>query len=228
MKELPRDSFYSKMEIEILKILKERSLFGSLVYYDSYQTDDTYIIVTEYLGDYTVLKNTDAERNKAQIAELAVQLIASLEDIHKVGIAHRDIKPTNIMVDWTKVKSKYIDFGMSCYQDDCNRSFTGGTPRFMYPKLLFEDHENSLDFFQQADRWSLAAVLYMLIVGQEIYNILARIMFPHMPYTKELILKIATLLTPTYYNTLLRNQAFVEFHNQYPAIGLKVQEWLLA
>jgi len=213
-------------EIEILKILKEKSLFGSLVYYDSYETDDAYFIVTEYLGDYQVLSpDRDSIRDQAQIAELSVQLIASLEDIHKAGVAHRDIKPGNIMVDWTKIKCKYIDFGLACYQNDCNTRFMNGSLLWLYPKR-FINHPNTLAFYQQGDQWSLASILYRLITRIIPYSFFWKIFGSHGTSIDYKEVARNLLVSPKYYDKLFIEPKFVEFHSNYPAIGDTIQKWL--
>lgn len=47
---------------------------------------------------------------------IAIDLLQAVRYIHKNGVAHRDIKPDNILVnetDLTKSKIKLVDFGVS-------------------------------------------------------------------------------------------------------------------
>ena len=41
------------------------------------------------------------------------QLCTGLQDLHRIGIAHRDIKMENLMIVENGTKVKYIDFGLS-------------------------------------------------------------------------------------------------------------------
>ena len=61
------------------------------------------ILVTEFLDGYITLedyiKQTPEKERWANIRPLLVNLVQGLNDLHRIGIAHRDIKPTNLMVN---------------------------------------------------------------------------------------------------------------------------------
>lgn len=61
------------------------------------------ILVTEFLDGYITLedyiKQTPEKERWANIRPLLVNLVQGLRDLHRIGIAHRDIKPTNLMVN---------------------------------------------------------------------------------------------------------------------------------
>lgn len=62
--------------------------------------------------------------NKQPISPLIGQLFAGLTHLHQLGIAHRDIKPDNVMVS-PDGQLKIIDLGISCIKGTClNTSLT--------------------------------------------------------------------------------------------------------
>lgn len=61
------------------------------------------------------------------------QALRGLEELHKAGFLHSDIKPANIMIDRLGI-IKLIDYGRAVLVDEKN-TFLMGTPLFMAPEL---------------------------------------------------------------------------------------------
>jgi len=87
------------------------------------------------------------------------QLISSVNYIHKMGYAHRDIKTDNIILDLATNRLKLIDFGLACNKD-CSRF--SGTFLWFPPEMLLEASIFNLQTAQAHDIWSLGLVLYYL------------------------------------------------------------------
>ena len=90
----------------------------------------------EYLRNYQTLSDT-IQKNTLTVSQkktLANRLIDATRTLHKVGFAHKDIKPANIMVH--KDTLKLIDFGLSCFLDECHATTPGGTYAYMPPEML--------------------------------------------------------------------------------------------
>jgi serine/threonine protein kinase len=88
-------------------------------------------IVMEYI------RGKDLNELGDQITEetvwyMAEDLITTLDDMHKVGILHNDIKPENIMLDLDTNTVKLVDLGLACFKD--NRC-PGGTDEFVPPEV---------------------------------------------------------------------------------------------
>ncbi len=99
----------------------------------------------------------------------AVKVIAEacdgLEEAHRQGMIHRDIKPDNIMV--TKDgRVKIADMGLvKDIGDELNLTRTGrglGTPHFMAP----EQFRNAKNADVRCDLYSMGATLYMMLTGE--------------------------------------------------------------
>lgn len=104
------------------------------------------VILIEYLKDYKslmeiILKHEPIDR--AIRVRIAKELIAGLKLLHSVGMAHRHIKPDNIMIkiDKDKVDIKYIDFGMACDEQTCLQTEILMTPS-KHRKIMSEFRKN--------------------------------------------------------------------------------------
>lgn len=96
------------------------------------------------------------------IAYLARQLFVALDDLHKLGIAHLDITPTNIMSDaHDRTHIKLIDFGLACDISDPESGGqlpSRGTCGFVAPEILSGGARDL-----RADIYSAGVVLGMML-----------------------------------------------------------------
>lgn len=92
------------------------------------------------------------------------QVCAGLAAAHAVGIVHRDVKPSNLMVCSDR-KIKIIDFGMALLDDGSprltRRGQVVGTLAYMSPEQIEGD-----DLDGRADLYSVGCVLYELLAGR--------------------------------------------------------------
>jgi eukaryotic-like serine/threonine-protein kinase len=110
-------------------------------------------------------------------ARVAAQLMAAVaravDQIHRAGILHLDIKPSNILLDgvpdapWEEVTPLIADFGIARSGDDPgatagNPLGVGGTPSFMAPEHIAGDR---VGIGPRSDVFSLGATLYTLLTG---------------------------------------------------------------
>jgi hypothetical protein len=95
---------------------------------------------------------------------LALDVIEGLEEAHKLGIVHRDVKPSNCFLD-ADGRVKVGDFGLSKTLDARQRlTRTGsflGTPLFASPEQIKGEPVDA-----QADVYSVCATLYCLLTGR--------------------------------------------------------------
>ncbi|KAI2833980.1 hypothetical protein CBS11350_11066 [Aspergillus niger] len=124
-------------------------------------------LVLEYcaLGDIDQFFPERVPENVART--VAGQLLEGISVLHCLGIAHRDIKPQNVLVAQADpIVVKIADFGVSKYTADRSilRSRVG-TPEYMAPELLFGVAKES-DYSNAVDIWSLGSLLYYLLSKQ--------------------------------------------------------------
>lgn len=94
----------------------------------------------------------------------------ALAFLHSIGIAHRDIKPDNILCVLKDRISpvKLVDFNLSHRHDVASppriRSPVG-TPEFMSPEVAMTLHGDQQSYDELCDVWSLGIILHMMLVG---------------------------------------------------------------
>ncbi|CAK93916.1 unnamed protein product (macronuclear) [Paramecium tetraurelia] len=107
-----------------------------------------------------------------EIQFYAAQLVVILEQVHKRGVVHRDVKPENLMMTQDKF-IKLIDFGTILLfkgnevikeESDikfCRKSSFCGTGEYLSPELLDQNCCGP-----QSDLWALGVIIYELFTGK--------------------------------------------------------------
>ena len=154
-------------EIAVMKKLKHRNVVQLYEVIDDPESEKMYMVM-KYVDQGPIGKvlpdNTCKVIPVQQMKEIMVELVSGLSYLHKRGVAHRDIKPDNILLD-SAGTPYFTDFGVSEIIDrkNPNVSTVEGTAPFMPPEL-FDDQALNVNVFA-ADVWSLGVTLYLLLYG---------------------------------------------------------------
>ncbi|CAO2826217.1 unnamed protein product [Amaranthus hypochondriacus] len=97
------------------------------------------------------------------------QLISALHYCHQNGVAHRDVKPQNLLLD-EEGNIKVSDFGLSAVventmaaKDRLMLQTSCGTPAFAAPEIVGKTR-NGYDG-SKADAWSCGVILFVMLTG---------------------------------------------------------------
>jgi eukaryotic-like serine/threonine-protein kinase len=139
---------------------------------------ESHYIVTEFIGGQRLHEHLEAAGGQleiTQVLEIAIQVGSALAAAHEAGIAHRDIKPDNIMIRPDGV-IKVLDFGLAktiapeagmekleavTRMRTTNPGTIMGTVFYMSPEQV---RGRTVD--TRTDVWSLACVIYEMVTGR--------------------------------------------------------------
>lgn len=137
--------------------------------YETGQTDDgVCYLVNEYVAGETLKSKLQSETlTIEQSAKYLIELAEALEYAHQHNVVHRDVKPSNIIVDHQN-NVHLADFGLAKNMNaDASMTREGqvmGTPAYMSPEQAF-GHSGEVD--RRSDIYSLGVVMYELLTGQQ-------------------------------------------------------------
>jgi serine/threonine protein kinase len=143
------------MELDILeRISKDCDEYFLCIYEVIRQVGgDIQIVVMELIDgvDFETLMRKRKKLPDKEIKRIMDILEISIGKLHDLGVAHKDIKPNNIMVTRDGMV-KLVDYGMSCLDTECK---WGGTPDYMHPYLKKKKDFMSRHLWELNDWFSL-------------------------------------------------------------------------
>lgn len=123
-------------------------------------------LANEIIHQWTTLRINDPQAYTRRMALLFADVADALGHAHAQGVLHRDVKPSNLMLDEQGV-IWITDFGLARIHQEENLTESGqlvGTLRYLAPERLRRQES------VRSDQYSLAATLYELLTLQPVYD----------------------------------------------------------
>ncbi len=195
--------------------------------FDFGRDGDLFYLVLEFidgptLGDYLRERSGLAV---AEALEVARQIASALEYAHAGGVTHRDVKPSNVLIQKTQpLHALLIDFGIAKVNDPGERTRTDvlvGTYRYSSPEQLgLRDGEHRVPVGPPSDVFALGLVLYEALEGRALFadldgpEIVGRLV-----YNNEPLQPMFSRPVPDQVRALIRRATCRHPSQRYPSMG---------
>lgn len=160
-----RQSFMQRFrrEAEVIRTLNHPNI---VQVYDADETDDFVYLVLRLLEGGTLRQRIASERLSPQdVCQYMIQIALALSHAHRQGIIHRDVKPSNMLLDLEQPGHILLtDFGTAKILNAAGLTKTGatvGTPEYMSP-----EQAEGREVDQRSDIYSLGCTLYEALAGR--------------------------------------------------------------
>ncbi len=130
------------------------------------ETDDEHpFLVMKYVAGGSLQQRIDREGplEVCEVLRIGTHTAKGLAAAHAQGLIHRDVKPSNILLDEGVDRALLTDFGLARATDDASLTRSGfhpGTPHYMSPEQV---RGEAID--ARSDLFGLGCVLYALCTG---------------------------------------------------------------
>lgn len=115
---------------------------------------DMQYVLNSYLQEGITIEPWEASRIIREVCQ-------ALDYAHSCGIIHRDVKPSNIMLD-RQGRAVLADFGLALLSTDDTRGEALGSPHYVAPEQV----QSSASAVPQSDLYSVGVILYEMFTGE--------------------------------------------------------------
>ncbi|MFE7760070.1 serine/threonine-protein kinase [Streptomyces sp. NPDC057438] len=143
---------------------------AAVTVFDVVHEDDRPWIVMELVEGKSLAEaiREDGVLEPKRAAEVGLAILDVLRAAHREGILHRDVKPSNVLIDKRDGRVVLTDFGIAQVEGDPSITSTGmlvGAPSYISPERA-RGHKPG----PAADLWSLGGLLYAAVEGVPPYD----------------------------------------------------------
>ena len=136
------------------------------------EADGALFIAMRYVpsGDLRALMRRAGPLSPPRAAAIVSSVASALDAAHSAGLVHRDVKPSNILVDARPGRPDHVylsDFGLSKEVDSAGVARSGrflGSPGYTAPEQI-EGHRVN----RRADQYSLACTTFEMLSGAPVF-----------------------------------------------------------
>lgn len=142
--------------------------------------------------------------------EIIAKVAAGLTAAHARNLVHRDVKPSNIMIERETGRPVLVDFGIVQSMGQGRESEGGGTPSYMAPEQV----RNDLTLMShKLDVYALACTAFEMITGRLVFlgNSVHEVMVKHVNEAPPLISSVRpelAALDPIFSRALAKNPQY--------------------
>ncbi|MFE7269123.1 serine/threonine-protein kinase [Streptomyces sp. NPDC057623] len=143
---------------------------SAVTVFDVVEEDDRPWIVMELVEGKSLAEviREDGLLEPKRAAEVGLAVLDVLRSAHREGILHRDVKPSNVLLESDTERVVLTDFGIAQVEGDPSITSTGmlvGAPSYISPERA-RGHKPG----PAADLWSLGGLLYASVEGVPPYD----------------------------------------------------------
>lgn len=161
---LPDDELRLQREAAMLSSLECPGLIP--VYASGAVSRRPYFVMREITGG-TLRQRMREPLPPRFVARIGGQVAFTLDHVHAMGVVHRDVKPSNILLDDTEKQAYLADFGLALVAEVTRVTTSGvlvGTAGYLSPEQV-----RGADVGPAADVYSLGLVLLECLTGRPEY-----------------------------------------------------------
>eukprot|EP01117_Protostelium_nocturnum_P015390 TRINITY_DN5964_c0_g1_i2.p1 TRINITY_DN5964_c0_g1~~TRINITY_DN5964_c0_g1_i2.p1 ORF type:complete len:302 (-),score=127.97 TRINITY_DN5964_c0_g1_i2:294-1199(-) len=163
-----------RIESEVRALKELRGMDGIVRFYNVFESSSSFWLVFEKVQGPDLFGYMEEEKNfepltEEEAKEVFSQIANVVKKVHSKGIAHKDIKLENIMINKNSKKITLIDFGLceifkgrkSNGKEDWLSEDYSGSLEYLAPEVCLKTPFSP----KQSDAWSLGVTLYCLLFG---------------------------------------------------------------
>jgi len=171
----PEGEHYFMREVQAINMLRHPNIIQIVDF--GKEPDGTLYLVMEYLPGKTLKRVIRKEYplDPRRIAHICIQTLSALEQAHKSGIVHCDLKPANLMLEEVAGQADFIkvlDFGIAKVKGPAMEAgpYTQagnivGTFDYMSPEQIMRK-----DLDGRADIWSMGVIMYEMLTKKRVFH----------------------------------------------------------
>lgn len=117
-------------------------------------------LVMEYIDGVTLDEFMRTRPSRQQSRQVLDDILDGVDYLHKRGILHNDLKPSNIIIT-SSSRAKIIDFGFSSSEDSAYSGVRGGSDGYTAPEIL----RGERSILPASDMYSVGKIMTYMGIG---------------------------------------------------------------